>query len=130
MAVVDLLAAVAVFTPVASVVAGTLQAELGRAEVASVLAECAPHAVFRTLRARDRASLRLVVHHIGRRSLAVLWNKFRVLLSPGSRTSTFQTFAATSWRGTMRTGTATGTGGTLTLITVASLSLSADFGAD
>ena len=57
---------------VAFMVAELWEVELAIAEAASVLAECAPHVVFRTSRARDHASLRLEIHRIGNFSPALL----------------------------------------------------------
>jgi hypothetical protein len=54
--------AVAASKQVGSMVADKSHMELAAAEVASALAECACQMVFRTLRARGRASPRLGIH--------------------------------------------------------------------
>jgi hypothetical protein len=104
--------------------------ELAPAEVASALAECAHEALFRTLKARAPASLRLELQHVGKCSLGVLRNRLPVRVSPGSRINAFQAFVTTLQRAMVQPGTATGTGDMLTLTMVASSSLSTGFGAD
>src|SRR6476469_7879310 len=116
------------FTAAHSAVAESPQVGLAPAEVASALAECAPEVVLRTLRARGHASPRLGTHHTCHLKRAVL--QLRVRRLQGNRISVSRTFAITSCRNMMRTGTTTGIGGMPTLTIIASLFLSAGFGAD
>jgi hypothetical protein len=123
---VDLVAVVtaAVAASMAAVdfmVAELWEAKLAIAEAVSALAECASRAVFRALKAQGHAFLHLGIHRTCNLRRAVL--QLRVRRLQGNRISVSRTFATTSCRDMIRTGTTTGTGGTRTLTISASLFL-------
>src|SRR5512132_1358216 len=107
-------------------VAELWEAKLAIAEAVSALAECASRAGFRALKAQGHAFLHLGIHRTCNLRRAVL--QLRVRRLQGNRISVSRTFATTSCRDMIRTGTTTGTGGMPTLTTIASLFLSTGFG--
>jgi hypothetical protein len=125
--VVAVTSPVAVSTP-GPVLADTWQLELVIAEAVLALAECAFRAGFQTLKVQGHAFLHLAIHRTCNLWRAVL--QLRVPRLQGNRISVSRTFATTSCRSMMGTGTTTGIGGMRTLAIIVSLFLSTGFGAD